>query len=75
MFEIGSSELVLVFVIALLVLGPEKLPVVVRQVVTFIKKIRAITNAVIQELSMDEIKEVVLPESKLTSSTTKNEKK
>lgn len=56
MFEIGFSELVLVFVIALLVLGPEKLPDVVRWVVIFIKRFRAITNSVIQELSIDDTK-------------------
>lgn len=38
MFEIGFSEMVLVCVIALLVLGPEKLPGAVRQVARFIKK-------------------------------------
>jgi len=53
MFEIGFSEMVLVCVIALLVLGPEKLPGAVRQVARFIKKIRAMADAASKELQRE----------------------
>ena len=53
MFEIGFSEMVLVCVIALLVLGPDKLPGAVRQVARFIKKIRAIADAASIELQRE----------------------
>ena len=60
MFEIGFSEMVLVCVIALLVLGPEKLPGAVRQVARFIKKIRARADAASKklqrELPIDELR-------------------
>ena len=78
MFEIGFSEVVLVFVVALLVLGPEKLPGVVRQVAHFIRKIRAMTDTVTrelkQELPVDEMKCGISSEFKAMTSQTENNK-
>ncbi len=78
MFEIGFSEMVLVFVIALLVLGPEKLPGVVRQVARFIKKFRAMADAVTQELQrelrVDEIKQKMSSEVRSITSATGSDK-
>ena len=78
MFEIGFSEMVLVFVIALLVLGPDKLPGVVRQIVGFIKKIRAMANTVTrelqQELPVEEIKREVSSEVQAITSQVRIDK-
>lgn len=78
MFEIGFSEMVLVFVIALLVLGPEKLPGVVRQVARFIKKARAMADAVTrelqQELPVNEIKREVSSEVQAINAQVRSDK-
>lgn len=78
MFEIGFSEMVLVFVIALLVLGPEKLPGVVRQVARFIKKARAMADAVTrelqQELPVNEIKQEVSSEVQAINAQVRSDK-
>lgn len=78
MFEIGFSEMVLVFVIALLVLGPDKLPGVVRQVARFVKKVRAMADTVTrelqQELPVDEIKREVSSEVQAITSQVRSDK-
>ncbi len=78
MFEIGFSEMVLVFVIALLVLGPEKLPGVVRQVAWFIKKARAMADAVTrelqQELPVNEIKKEISSEVQAINAQVRSDK-
>lgn len=51
MFDIGFWELLLVGVVALLVLGPERLPVAVRTLAHWIKLIRSTANAVKAELT------------------------
>lgn len=53
MFDIGFGELALVFVIGLVVLGPERLPVAVRTVVGWIKALRALASTVQNELSQE----------------------
>lgn len=61
MFDIGFWELVLIFVIALVVLGPERLPFAIRNVARFIGNARRMANVVkdelSQELQMQELKE------------------
>ncbi len=61
MFDIGFWELVLIFVIALVVLGPERLPFAIRSVARFIGNARRMANVVkdelSQELQMQELKE------------------
>ncbi|MFC3396857.1 Sec-independent protein translocase protein TatB [Brenneria rubrifaciens] len=53
MFDIGFSELLLVMVIGLVVLGPERLPVAVRTVANWIKTLRSLASTVQSELSQE----------------------
>lgn len=53
MFDIGFSELVLIFVIGLVVLGPQRLPVAIRTVVSWIRTLRNLANNVQSELSQE----------------------
>lgn len=53
MFDIGFSELVLVFVIGLVVLGPQRLPVAVRTVVGWIRALRSMATSVQNELAQE----------------------
>lgn len=59
MFDIGFWELVVIAVIGLLVLGPERLPVAIRTVSRFFKTVKSTANAVktelAQELRLDEL--------------------
>ncbi len=55
MFGIGFSELVLIFVVALLVLGPKRLPEVAKTLGRFYREIRS---------TVDEVKEVIVEEPK-----------
>lgn len=61
MFDIGFSELLLVFVIGLIVLGPQRLPVAVRTVATWIRTLRSLAatvqNEIAQELKIQEFQE------------------
>lgn len=51
MFDIRFSELMLVFVVGLVVLGPERLPVAVRTVTGWIRAIRSMASTVQNELT------------------------
>lgn len=53
MFDIGFSELVLIFIVGLVVLGPQRLPVAIRTVVGWIRTVRGIANNVQNELSQE----------------------
>lgn len=53
MFDIGFSELLLVAVIGLVVLGPERLPVAVRTVAGWIRAMRSLASNVQNELSQE----------------------
>ncbi|HET7687065.1 MAG TPA: Sec-independent protein translocase protein TatB [Candidatus Macondimonas sp.] len=53
MFDIGFWELVLVFVIALVVLGPERLPGAARQVGLWVRRIRGMAQVAQQELERE----------------------
>lgn len=53
MFDIGFSELILVFVIGLVVLGPQRLPVAVRTVVGWIRALRSMATSVQNELAQE----------------------
>ena len=61
MFDIGFSELVLVFIIGLVVLGPQRLPVAVRTVVGWIRAMRSLAasvqNELANELKLQELQE------------------
>ncbi|PLR34359.1 twin-arginine translocase subunit TatB [Chimaeribacter californicus] len=53
MFDIGFSELLLVMVIGLVVLGPERLPVAVRTVAGWIRALRSLAASVQTELAQE----------------------
>lgn len=61
MFDIGFSELLLVMVIGLVVLGPERLPVAVKTVVGWIRALRSLAstvqNELVQEMKLQELQE------------------
>jgi sec-independent protein translocase protein TatB len=61
MFDIGMVELIVIAVISILVLGPDKLPEAMKQVAKFIKKIKRMwndaTKDIRQEIEMEEMKE------------------
>lgn len=53
MFDIGFWELVLISVVALVVLGPERLPVAIRGVTKFVRTAKSMANSVKDELSQE----------------------
>ena len=53
MFDIGFSELLLIFVIGLVVLGPKRLPVAVKTVVGWIRALRSLATTVQNELTQE----------------------
>lgn len=53
MFDIGFWELVVISVVGLLVLGPERLPVAIRTVSQLFKTVRDTANSVKNELSQE----------------------
>ena len=53
MFEVGFSELVLIMVIALIVLGPERLPEVARTVGRWVGKARSMARSVKAEIERE----------------------
>lgn len=63
MFDIGFSELVLVFIVGLVVLGPQRLPVAIRTVMGWVRTIRGLAanvqNELAQELKLQELKESI----------------
>lgn len=70
MFDIGFSELALIFVIGLLVLGPTRLPVAIRTVMGWIGTVRGLANNVQnelkQELRLQELQENIKKAEKLS---------
>ena len=60
MFEVGFSEIALIAVVALLVLGPERLPGVARTVGALVRKARnswqSVRTEIERELAADEMK-------------------
>lgn len=63
MFDIGFSELVLVFVIGLVVLGPKRLPIAIRTVMGWVRTIRGLAanvqSELAQELKLQELQESI----------------
>ncbi len=53
MFDIGFGELMLVMVIGLVVLGPERLPVAVKTVASWIRTLRSLASTVQNELTQE----------------------
>lgn len=60
MFEVGFSELIVIAIVALVVLGPERLPKAARMAGTFMRKARqsfeGLKNEVERELAADELR-------------------
>lgn len=50
MLDIGFSELLLIAIVALLVIGPKDLPVVVKHVAAFLREVRALYSGVRQQM-------------------------
>ena len=63
MFDIGFSELVLVLIVGLVVLGPQRLPIAIRTVMGWVRTIRGLAanvqNELAQELKLQELKESI----------------
>ncbi|MES2984991.1 MAG: Sec-independent protein translocase protein TatB [Pseudomonadota bacterium] len=64
MFDIGFSELLLIAVVGLVVIGPKDLPVVIRHVVKFMHELRGLysglkkqMHAVMDEVGIDDLKQ------------------
>lgn len=53
MFDIGFGELILVFVIGLIVLGPQRLPVAVKTVAGWVRALRSLATTVQNELAQE----------------------
>ncbi len=67
MFDFGFFELLLVSIVALLVIGPDRLPETIRTMMVWLGKIRAsftnIKMEIEQEIGMDEIRQQIHNES------------
>lgn len=53
MFDIGFGELLLIFIIGLVVLGPERLPVAVKTVAGWVRALRSLASTVQNELAQE----------------------
>lgn len=53
MFDISFGQLLLVMIIGLIVLGPQKLPIAIKTVASWIRTLRTISNSVQLELSRE----------------------
>ena len=70
MFDIGFSELVLIAIVALLVIGPERLPKVARTAGLWVGKMRGFVSNVKadidNELAADELKKILKEQAEST---------
>ncbi len=66
LFGVGTGELILIMAIALLVLGPERLPEAVREGAKMIRKLRSISDEIMGELNRElNLKEMLDPTAPL----------
>jgi sec-independent protein translocase protein TatB len=73
MFDIGFSELILVGIVALLVIGPERLPETVRTATMWLNRIRRGFNEIKQEVQQELHNDAVLRELRETGEQLKKE--
>ena len=73
MFDIGFSELILVGVVALLVIGPERLPETVRTATMWLNRIRRGFNEIKQEVQQELHNDAVMRELRQTGEQLKKE--
>ena len=73
MFDIGFSELVLVGIVALLVIGPERLPETVRTATMWLNRIRRGFNEIKQEVQQELHNDAVMRELRQTGEQLKKE--
>ncbi len=66
MFDIGFSELILVGIVALLVIGPERLPETVRTASMWLNRIRRGFNEIKQEVQQELHNDAVMRELRQT---------
>ena len=73
MFDIGFSELVLVLIVGLVVLGPQRLPIAIRTAMGWVRTIRGLAanvqNELAQELKLQELKESIKKAEELNLSS------
>lgn len=60
MFDIGFLELIVVFVVGLVVIGPERLPGTVRTIGRWVGKAKSIANSVKSEIEREVINQEVM---------------
>jgi sec-independent protein translocase protein TatB len=73
MFDIGLSEVVLIGIVALLVIGPERLPETVRTASLWLNRIRRGFNEIKQEVQQELHNDAVLRELRQTGQQLKQE--
>ncbi len=73
MFDIGFSELVLIMIVGLVVLGPKRMPIAIRTVMGWVSTIRGLAanvqNELAQELKLQELKESIKKAEELNLSS------
>lgn len=73
MFDIGFSELVLIMIVGLVVLGPKRMPIAIRTVMGWVSTIRGLAanvqNELAQELKLQELKESIKKAEELNISS------
>lgn len=71
MLDIGLFELLAVTVVALLVVGPERMPELVRTVVGWIQRIRRFVSSVGQDIQSEDIRQILHQPQSTVSETIK----
>ncbi len=73
MFDLGFAELMVIFVLGLLVLGPKRMPVAVRAIARMVAKVRGawvnIQNEIDRELELEKLKKQLQESSELSQKT------